>query len=206
MKDSRLKLDLKARNFFSLILRLIPSPYMKLVVFFCACWIYFLAARPQPDPLRQCHPCLIPQACSKCQTPTSRTSKPDHLPPHPQVLPLSLQPTQTTVQIWAHTQDQNLVVASQAASSSSYAITPKIELEDGDETFELDDARAMSPQRTSGDLEKMSQDARRQLPQSAPLKSMLSLAVPDYSNPVATIDKLGNFMSLFSRFPIALML
>lgn len=44
---------------------------------------------------------------------------------------------------------------------------PNIELQEGDETFDADDARAMSPRRTSEDLEKMGQDARRQLSQQA---------------------------------------
>jgi hypothetical protein len=43
---------------------------------------------------------------------------------------------------------------------------PNIEIREGDETFDADDARAMSPRRTSEDLEKMGQDARRQLSQS----------------------------------------
>jgi hypothetical protein len=40
---------------------------------------------------------------------------------------------------------------------------PRVELEPGDEVFDEDDARAMSPRRSSQDLEKMSQDARAQL-------------------------------------------
>lgn len=40
---------------------------------------------------------------------------------------------------------------------------PRVELKAGDETFDADDARAMSPRRNSEDLEKMSQDARAQL-------------------------------------------
>jgi hypothetical protein len=39
----------------------------------------------------------------------------------------------------------------------------KIELAESDEVFDEDDARAMSPRRSSQDLEKMSQDARTQL-------------------------------------------
>jgi len=50
---------------------------------------------------------------------------------------------------------------------------PHIELQEGDETFEPDDARAMSPRRTSEGLEKMSQDSRRQLSQSV-LPQLLS--------------------------------
>jgi hypothetical protein len=40
---------------------------------------------------------------------------------------------------------------------------PRVELQKGDEIFDEDDARAMSPRRSSQDLEKMSQDARAQL-------------------------------------------
>jgi uncharacterized protein YaaN involved in tellurite resistance len=40
---------------------------------------------------------------------------------------------------------------------------PRVELKEGDEVFDEDDARAMSPRRSSQDLEKMSQEARDQL-------------------------------------------
>jgi hypothetical protein len=40
---------------------------------------------------------------------------------------------------------------------------PRVELQVGEEVFDEDDARAMSPRRNSEDLEKMSQDARAQL-------------------------------------------
>jgi short coiled-coil protein len=40
---------------------------------------------------------------------------------------------------------------------------PKVELGEGDEEFDEDDARAMSPRRSSQDVEKMSQEARAQL-------------------------------------------
>lgn len=43
--------------------------------------------------------------------------------------------------------------------------SPCVELKEGDEVFDDDDARAMSPRRNSEDLEKMSQDARAQLSQ-----------------------------------------
>lgn len=43
---------------------------------------------------------------------------------------------------------------------------PRVELSLGEEVFDEDDARAMSPRRNSEDLEKMSQDARRQLSES----------------------------------------
>lgn len=73
---------------------------------------------------------------------------------------------------------------SDAASSASTATRPKIgtrkssgtiivprdapnvELKKGEEVFDEDDARAMSPRRNSEDLEKMSQEARAQLSQS----------------------------------------
>ncbi|KAL5347016.1 hypothetical protein ACLOAV_008159 [Pseudogymnoascus australis] len=43
---------------------------------------------------------------------------------------------------------------------------PNVELKKGEEVFDEDDARAMSPRRNSEDLEKMSQEARAQLSQS----------------------------------------
>jgi hypothetical protein len=43
---------------------------------------------------------------------------------------------------------------------------PNVELKKGEEVFDEDDARAMSPRRNSDDLEKMSQEARAQLSQS----------------------------------------
>lgn len=42
---------------------------------------------------------------------------------------------------------------------------PRVEIQPGEEAFDEDDARAMSPRRNSEDLEKMSQDARAQLSQ-----------------------------------------
>lgn len=47
--------------------------------------------------------------------------------------------------------------------------SPQVELKEGDEIFDDDDARAMSPRRNSADLERMSQEAREQLQQCAPL-------------------------------------
>ncbi|KAI9733151.1 MAG: hypothetical protein M1818_007269 [Claussenomyces sp. TS43310] len=44
---------------------------------------------------------------------------------------------------------------------------PNVELKEGDEVFDADDARAMSPRRNSEDLEKMSQEARAELSQHA---------------------------------------
>ncbi len=40
---------------------------------------------------------------------------------------------------------------------------PRVELKEGDEVFDEDDARAMSPRRSSQDLEKISEDAKLQL-------------------------------------------
>lgn len=45
--------------------------------------------------------------------------------------------------------------------------SPQVELKEGDEIFDDDDARAMSPRRNSADLEKMSQEAREHLQQHA---------------------------------------
>lgn len=42
---------------------------------------------------------------------------------------------------------------------------PKVELKEGDEVFDEDDARAMSPRRNSEGLEKMGQEARAELSQ-----------------------------------------
>jgi len=44
---------------------------------------------------------------------------------------------------------------------------PRVEIKEGEETFDADDARAMSPRRSSQDLEKMSADARDQLSEHA---------------------------------------
>ncbi|EPQ66058.1 BgtA-20192 [Blumeria graminis f. sp. tritici] len=54
---------------------------------------------------------------------------------------------------------------------------PHVELRMGDEVFDEDDARAMSPRRSTRDLEQMSADAREQLRQHAKLlqKSLLEI-------------------------------
>ncbi|KAH8595085.1 hypothetical protein B0O99DRAFT_512686 [Bisporella sp. PMI_857] len=44
---------------------------------------------------------------------------------------------------------------------------PHVEIQEGEETFDPDDARAMSPRRNSEDLEKMGQDTREKLSQHA---------------------------------------
>jgi hypothetical protein len=48
---------------------------------------------------------------------------------------------------------------------------PRVEMKDGDEVFDADDARAMSPRRSSQDLEKIGQEARAQLNEYAPVPS-----------------------------------
>merc|ERR1711977_39193 len=54
---------------------------------------------------------------------------------------------------------------------------PRVELKEGDEVFDEDDARAMSPRRSSQDLEKMSEDAKVQLNEHAKIlqKSLLEI-------------------------------
>ena len=67
---------------------------------------------------------------------------------------------------------------------------PKVELGLGDEVFDEDDARAMSPRRSSQDLEKMSRDARELLNECV----MISISpsqiyippIPTTSNPDKT--------------------
>ncbi|RKF65971.1 putative bzip transcription factor [Erysiphe neolycopersici] len=56
---------------------------------------------------------------------------------------------------------------------------PHVELREGEEEFDEDDARAMSPRRNSRDIEKMSEEAREQLQQHAKLlqKSLLDIFV-----------------------------
>jgi hypothetical protein len=56
---------------------------------------------------------------------------------------------------------------------------PHVELPEGSEIFDEDDARAMSPRRSSQDLEKMSEDARAQLDEYVlPSPHPLSLELP----------------------------
>ena len=55
-----------------------------------------------------------------------------------------------------------------------------MELKEGDEVFDEDDARAMSPRRSSQDLEKMSQDARALLNEFGyPPSLLLPLLIQD---------------------------
>lgn len=61
---------------------------------------------------------------------------------------------------------------------------PRVELQEGDEVFDEDDARAMSPRRSSQDLEKMSQDARARLHEYVPSPSLsLSLSLSSFFLP-----------------------
>lgn len=67
-----------------------------------------------------------------------------------------------------HNDSQHLSRPKMASRKSSGTIIvprehPKVELGEEDETFDEDDARAMSPRRSSQDLEKMSKDARELL-------------------------------------------
>lgn len=68
----------------------------------------------------------------------------------------------------SNTNDQALQRPKMSSRKSSGTIIvprehPRVELQEGDEVFDEDDARAMSPRRSSQDLEKMSQDARARL-------------------------------------------
>jgi hypothetical protein len=51
---------------------------------------------------------------------------------------------------------------------------PRMELKEGDEVFDADDARAMSPRGSSQDLEKMAQEARARLNEYVPVPHFLS--------------------------------
>lgn len=69
---------------------------------------------------------------------------------------------------------------------------PNVELKKGEEVFDEDDARAMSPRRNSEDLEKMSQEARAQLSQSV-------FALPLSALPLASPAAEFIFLSPFSQ-------
>lgn len=69
---------------------------------------------------------------------------------------------------------------------------PNVELKKGEEVFDEDDARAMSPRRNSEDLEKMSQEARAQLSQSV-------LALPLSALPLASPAAEFIFLSPFPQ-------
>lgn len=78
---------------------------------------------------------------------------------------------------------------------------PRVELKEGDETFDADDARAMSPRRSSQDLEKMSQDARAQLSQHA---KVLQQSLLEIFNRIEAVkeehDKLDNNNKFLQRY------
>jgi len=57
---------------------------------------------------------------------------------------------------------------------------PRVELKEGDEVFDEDDARAMSPRRSSQDLEKMGQEARAQLNELVPCQPRILFIVTDH--------------------------
>lgn len=67
---------------------------------------------------------------------------------------------------------------------------PNVELKKGEEVFDEDDARAMSPRRNSEDLEKMSQEARAQLSQSV---LALPLSAPSLVCPSCRTYTLSTF-------------
>lgn len=83
------------------------------------------------------------------------------------------------------THDAQLISRPQLATrkSSGTIIVPRehphVELREGEEEFDEDDARAMSPRRNSRDIERMSEEAREQLQQHAKLlqKSLLDIFV-----------------------------
>ncbi|TGO51380.1 hypothetical protein BCON_0162g00010 [Botryotinia convoluta] len=78
---------------------------------------------------------------------------------------------------------------------------PRVELKEGDEVFDEDDARAMSPRRNSEDLEKMSQDARAQLNEHAKL---LQQSLLEIFNRIEAVkeehDKLDNNNKFLQKY------
>jgi len=78
---------------------------------------------------------------------------------------------------------------------------PRVELQEGDEVFDEDDARAMSPRRSSQDLEKMSQDARAQLNEHA---KVLQKSLLDIFNRIEAVkeehDKLDNNNKFLQKY------
>jgi hypothetical protein len=78
---------------------------------------------------------------------------------------------------------------------------PRVELQQGDEVFAEDDARAMSPRRSSQDLEKMSQEARAQLNEHA--KSLQSSLLEIFARIEAVKeehDKLDNNNKFLQKY------
>ncbi|RFU26320.1 hypothetical protein B7463_g10013, partial [Scytalidium lignicola] len=78
---------------------------------------------------------------------------------------------------------------------------PRVELQEGDEIFDQDDARAMSPRRNSEDLEKMSQEAREQLNQHA---KILQQSLLEIFNRIEAVkeehDKLDNNNKFLQKY------
>ncbi|KAG9248821.1 hypothetical protein BJ878DRAFT_264663 [Calycina marina] len=78
---------------------------------------------------------------------------------------------------------------------------PRVELKEGDETFDEDDARAMSPRRNSQDLEKMSRDARTHLNEHA---KILQKSLAELFNRVEAVkeehDKLDNNNKFLQKY------
>ncbi|KAH8815143.1 hypothetical protein F5884DRAFT_166207 [Xylogone sp. PMI_703] len=78
---------------------------------------------------------------------------------------------------------------------------PRVELQEGDEIFDQDDARAMSPRRNSEDLEKMSQEAREQLSQHA---KILQQSLLEIFNRIEAVkeehDKLDNNNKFLQKY------
>lgn len=78
---------------------------------------------------------------------------------------------------------------------------PHVELPEGSEIFDEDDARAMSPRRSSQDLEKMSEDARAQLNEHA---KTLQLSLLEIFNRIEAVkeehDKLDNNNKFLQKY------
>jgi hypothetical protein len=78
---------------------------------------------------------------------------------------------------------------------------PRVELQEGDEVFDEDDARAMSPRRSSQDLEKMSQDAREHLNEHA---KVLQQSLLEIFNRIEAVkeehDKLDNNNKFLQKY------
>ncbi|RDW63919.1 hypothetical protein BP5796_10421 [Coleophoma crateriformis] len=78
---------------------------------------------------------------------------------------------------------------------------PVIELQEGDEVFDEDDARTMSPRRNSEDIEKMSKDARAELSQHA---KVLQESLLEIFNRIEAVkeehDKLDNHNKFLQKY------
>jgi hypothetical protein len=78
---------------------------------------------------------------------------------------------------------------------------PKVELDEEDEVFDEDDARAMSPRRSSQDLEKMGEEAREQLNEHA---KTLQISLLEIFNRIEAVkeehDKLDNNNKFLQKY------